>query len=191
MKKLFPFHTVLRCAFLALIVSGCSFDLGGGPSYDEVSSDKARLAFAWRTLAGAKVQHRWAERGEAGYRVERARWDGKGGEQAELMLIEALNAKGLEVPDDPKDELANFTDIVHLQTTFGPLYQSNTAVGPAVWRRFVAGDRSCVILNQRWDGGANTPIVRTLFGYYCAPPGATYTVHDAEATIKTINVKPR
>ena len=173
----------LILCFAAAMLSACGSLGGDEPSYNTVLNTQARLYFDAPALAGALSRHRRAERAESGYRVERARWDAGTGVIAELMLIEALTPKGLEVPDDPKMEVANFSELVRLNATYGELYQSETAMGPAIWRRFVAGDRVCAIFSQRWDDGPGTPAIRTLFGYYCAAPGATFTLQDVQAVL--------
>lgn len=178
----------LRSILFAGLVGACGTLPGDGPSYDPVTANQARLAIATPALANIRAVHLKAVRDKAGYQVERASWDAGRGARAELMLIEALSAKGLEVPEDPRDELINFTGVVEFKANFGELYQSETAMGPAAWRRFVTGDRACVVFSQRWDGGANTPVIRTLFGYYCAAPGAAFTLQDAQSVLRTIRI---
>ncbi|MEX2614880.1 MAG: hypothetical protein WD767_02175 [Alphaproteobacteria bacterium] len=179
----------LTLCFAAALLGACGSLDSGAPSYNTVADTQARLFFDAPALSAAQARHRRAERAESGYRVERARWDAPSGVTAELMLIEALTPKGLDVPDDPKMEAANFPDLVRLKAAFGELYQSETAMGPSIWRRFVAGDRSCVIFSQRWDGGPGTPATRTLFGYYCAGPGDTFTLQDAQAVLLTAGIR--
>lgn len=179
----------LILCFAAVMLSACGSLGGDEPSYNTVLNTQARLYFDAPALAGALSRHRRAERAESGYRVERARWDAGTGVIAELMLIEALTPKGLEVPDDPKMEVANFSELVRLNATYGELYQSETAMGPAIWRRFVAGDRVCAIFSQRWDDGPGTPAIRTLFGYYCAAPGATFTLQDVQAVLLKAGIR--
>ena len=118
----------------------------------------------------------------------RAYWNADRGQRAELMLIEALNAQGLDVPDDPRDEIVNFNSLVDLKASFGEMYQSDTGMGPAAWRRFVAGNRICVIFSQRWNDGPKTPVIRTFFGYYCAAPGETFTLYDAQSLLRTVSI---
>lgn len=180
--------SILFTGLFAGLVGACGALPGEGPSYDPVAANDARLVIAAPALAGIRAVHLKAVRDKAGYRVERARWDSGRGGRAELMLIEALGAKGLEVPEDPRDELINFTTLIDLKTSFGELYQSDTGMGPAVWRRFTGGGRACVIFSQRWDDGPRTPVVRTLFGYYCAAPGATFTLRDAQSLLRTIRI---
>jgi hypothetical protein len=178
----------LLAILFAGFVSACSALPGESPAYDTIAADKARLLITAPALAGVRAVHLKAVRREAGYRVERARWDASAGSGAELMLIEALNPKGLDLPDDPRDELINFITLIDLKARFGELYQSDTGMGPAMWRRFTAGGRACVIFLQRWDDGPKTPVIRTLFGYYCAAPGGTFTLHDAQSVLKTVYI---
>ena len=176
-------------ALLSILFAGLVGAMPGeSPPYDTVAPNKARMLFTAPALAGVRAVHLKAVRGQAGYRVERARWDTGAGGRAELMLIEALNPKGLDLPDDPRDELINFTSLIDLKASFGELYQSDTGMGPAVWRRFVAGDRTCVIFSQRWDDGPKTPVIRTLFGYYCAAPGGTFTLQDAQSLLQSVYI---
>ena len=172
----------------ALLLGACAGS-GEPPPYDAVPAGAARLYFDAPELGGAAARHFHAEHGEAGYSVDRARWDAPGGAAAELMLIETRNPNGLAVPGDPRDEVANFADLVKLKATFGTLYQSETAVGPAIWRRFVAGDKSCVVFSQRWDKGAGTPVERTLFGYYCAAPGVAFDLQDAQGVLRFAGIR--
>jgi hypothetical protein len=176
LRRLAPFG-------LALVLGACA-GTGEPPPYDAVPASAARLSFAAPGLQGEAARHFHADREEAGYTVDRSRWDAPGGAAAELMMIETRNPRGLAVPGDPQDEVANFADLVKLKSTFGTLYQSETAMGPAIWRRFVAGDRSCVIFSQRWDKGPGTPVERTLFGYYCAPSGVPFDLQDAQAVLR-------
>jgi len=178
----------LLSILFAGLVGACGALPGESPPYDTVAPNKARLLITAPALAGVRAVHLKAVRGQAGYRVERARWDTGAGGRAELMLIEALNPKGLDLPDDPRDELINFTSLIDLKASFGELYQSDTGMGPAVWRRFVAGDRTCVIFSQRWDDGPKTPVIRTLFGYYCAAPGGTFTLQDAQSLLQSVYI---
>jgi len=178
----------LLAALIALAAGGCAVFGDDEPTYETVSPHDARLSFAWPALAGASTRFRKAIRAEEGYRVERGRWEMPAGARAELMVIEALGAKGLTTPDDPKAELINFPDAVRLKAAFGILYQSETAVGPALWRRFVAGDRSCMVFSQRWGGGREGPVRRTFFGYYCAAPGTPFTIQDAQQALKTVSL---
>jgi hypothetical protein len=174
----------------ALLLGACSLFGGDGePKYDQLPDVQSRLYFDAPELGGAQVQHFHADRKEAGYTVERARWDAEKGATAELMLIETKNPKGLEVPDDPKGEADKFPDLVKLRASYGKLYQSNTAMGPSIWRRLAAGDHSCVIFSQRWDNGRGTPVTRTLFGYYCAPPGQPFTVQEAQAVLRHAGIR--
>jgi len=186
----YTFKTLLSILFAGL-VGACGALPGDGPSYDPVAASAARLVIDAPALAGVRAVHLKAVRDAAGYRVERSRWESNRGGQAELMLIEALNAKGLEVPDDPRDELINFTTLIDLKASFGELYQSDTGMGPAVWRRFTAGGRACVIFSQRWDDGPETPVTRTLFGYFCDAPGANFTLQDAQSVLRTIRIAAR
>ncbi len=183
----YTLKTLLSIVFAGL-AGACGALPGDSPPYDAVAAKDARLIIAAPAFANVRAVHRKAVRDKAGYRVERARWDAGRGGQAELMLIEALTAKSLDVPDDPRDELINFTALIDLKTIFGQLYQSNTAMGPAVWRRFTAGGRACIIFSQRWGDGPKTPVNRTLFGYYCAASGATFTLRDARAMLRTIGI---
>ena len=122
----------LLSILFAGLVGACGALPGESPPYDTVAPNKARLLITAPALAGVRAVHLKAVRGQAGYRVERARWDTGAGGRAELMLIEALNPKGLDLPDDPRDELINFTSLIDLKASFGKLYQSDTGMGPAV-----------------------------------------------------------
>ena len=178
-------------AGIAIVLSACGSLDSGAPSYDTISAQQARLYFDAPAFSGATGEHRRADRRDSGYAVERAYWENRAGISAETMLIEALQPKGLQVPDDPQDEIANFVELVPLKVTFGKLYQSETAMGPAIWRRFVAGDRSCVIFSQRWDDGPGTPATRTLFGYNCAASGEVFTLQDAQAVLRHAGIRAK
>lgn len=182
----------LLTVLMALAIAGCT--LFGGEStveYEPLPVNQTRLIFSEPTLVEATTSFRVAERTPSGNRIERGRWDGLFGDRAELMLIESKAAKGVNSPEDPRNLIDDFRGLVRLKAAFGDLYQSNTSMGVAVWRRFVAGDRSCLIFSQRWGDGSNTPVPRILAGYYCAKPGGIYTIQDAQATLLTIGIKPQ
>lgn len=177
---------------MALAIAGCT--LFGGKStieYEPISVNQTRLIFSEPMLTEATTRFRVAERTPSGNRIERGRWDGLFGDRAELMLIESHSAKGINSPEDPRDLIDDFRGLIRLKAAFGDLYQSKTSMGVAVWRRFVAGDRSCLIFSQRWDSGSDTPVSRILAGYYCAKPGGTYTIQDAQKTLLKIGIKPQ
>ena len=183
----YTLKTLLSILFAGL-VGACGMFRGEEPSYEAVAATQARLIIDAPAFAGIRAVQLQAVRDKAGYRVERARWNADRGQRAELMLIEALNAQGLDVPDDPRDEIVNFTSLVDLKASFGEMYQSDTGMGPAAWRRFVAGNRICVIFSQRWNDGPKTPVIRTFFGYYCAAPGETFTLYDAQSLLRTVSI---
>jgi len=177
---------------MALAMTGCTlFGGDSGINYTPLPVSQTRLIFSEPTLVEATVSFRVADQTVSGNRIERGRWDGLFDDRAELMLIESLSAKGINSPEDPRDLIDDFRGLVRLKAAFGDLYQSDTVMGRAIWRRFVTGDRSCIIFNQRWDSGPETPVSRTLAGYYCAKPGGTYTIQDAQKTLLTISIKPQ
>lgn len=185
-----PRSAILFAGLLA-ILAGCGFFDDSAIPYKSIPASATRLIFAAPALREATVRFRVAEMIEAGKRIEHGRWDGLRGERAELMLTEALTEAGITAPEDPRALTARFPGLVRLKASFSELYESDTAVGPALWRRFVAGDSSCVIFRQHWDNGSGTAAIRVLSGYYCAPPGGVFTVQDAAATLHTVSVKPR
>ncbi len=192
MMKRIQIKPVVLGAIVGLALAGCAlFGDDSGISYKALPVSDTRLIFAEPALREATAQFQVAQRTASGNRIERGRWNGLFGEQAELMLIETLTSRGVNAPADPRDLIGDFRGLVQLKASFGDLYQSDTGAGPAIWRRFSSGDRSCVIFSQRWDSGPGTPVVRILSGYYCAKPGGTYTIQDAQATLRTISLKPR
>jgi hypothetical protein len=183
---------VIIFSILGIALTGCTlFEDSPDIPYSALPAAGSRLVFNERTLTNASTQFKLASRTLSGNRIERGRWDVASGAQAELRLTETLTSHGINAPADPRDMTGGFADLIQVRASFGELYQSDTGAGPAIWRRFVTGDRSCVIFNQRWDSGEGTPVIRTLAGYYCAKPGGTYTIQDTQRTLRTINVKPR
>lgn len=186
---------LLNCflaVLMVLAIAGCtSFGGESAVEYKSLSANQTRLIFSEPTLVEATTSFRVTERTPSGNRIERGRWDGLFGDRAELMLTDSKSAKGINSPEDPRDLVDDFRGLIRLNAAFGDLYQSNTSMGVAVWRRFVAGDRSCLIFSQRWDSGPDTPVSRILAGYYCAKPGGTYTIQDAQSTLLTIGIKPQ
>jgi hypothetical protein len=190
MTKPYRFRFAVTGAVAGLALAGCAlFGDDAEIPYKALPAAKAHLVFSAPALSGAAVSFRIAEETAAGHRLEHGRWDGRSGARAELMLAENNTGTGISSPADPRDLTGDFPDLVRLEATFGDLYQSDTALGPSVWRRLVAGDRTCVIFRQHWDSGPETPVFRTLTGYYCEKLGGTFTVQDAAAILRTVSVK--
>lgn len=182
------FHSIIPLLAATLLLSGCGGFFGNnGIAYRTESQAGSRLVFAADSLRGATVRYKVAKNLPAGQRIERARWDTRTGIMAELMLTEAPT--GTRKPQDPRDLTGDFPGLIRLNASFGDLYQSETANGTALWRRFVAGDRTCMIFRQDLASRAEVPGSRLLSGYYCAGPGATFTVLDATATLRTVGLK--
>ena len=182
------FYSIIPLLAATILLSACGGFFGDdGIAYRTESPVKARLVFAADALRGAIVRYKIARNPPAGQRIERARWDTRTGIKAELMLIEAPT--GARRPPDPRDLTGDFPGLIRLNASFGDLYESETANGNALWRRFVAGDRTCMIFRQDLAGLAEVPGSRLLSGYYCARPGATFTVLDAAATLRTVGLK--
>lgn len=172
----------------AALLGGCISHFGDpGTGYRFLPADKARLVFAAAPLMAATARYRIADNPPEAHYIERGRWDTRDGIVAELMLVEAR--AGTRMPSDPKDLTSDFPGLIRLNAAFGDLYESETAVGTALWRRFVTGTRTCVIFRQNLTGRPKAPGARVLSGYYCASPGATFTVLDAAAILRAAGLK--
>lgn len=99
--------------------------------------------------------------------------------QASLVLRHSMTDKPLAFPQDPKDAVAYWPDMAWRSLDFQTLYETRNRLGPALWRRFVMGPFTCVMMNQTVGQTA-------LAGYYCSPAAEELSDGQAETVVQSV-----
>ncbi len=130
---------------------------------------------------------------EEGVLEQRRDWRGPPDYPAEAALVLRRQVGAPEKPlvsagdADPMDALAHWPKFQARTPTPQTLYATTNALGPALWRRFLAGPEICLVFHQRFADAADL-VRRSLSGYFCAPPGEALSEGQAETVLQSVRV---
>lgn len=193
------FSILLAC----LVLSGCD-ELGWNPldptmlgassatSYD---APAIMLAFSLPTLNDSASFYDEMFNPETGELQRRRSWRGPPENDVSASLVEVRRLDGGELfaPPEPEDAIRFWQRLINRTIDFEDRYESENAIGPVLWQRFVTGSNICVVFSQGWspDGwpAAGTAPTRHLVGYYCAPSGTALSAGQAETVVRAVRVR--
>ncbi len=153
----------------------------------------ARLSISLDVFDGGSSLYEERPVLEEGVLEQRRDWRGRPDYPAMAALVLRRQIGAPEDPltsagdVDPIDALAHWPDFQARNPTPQTLYATTNALGPALWRRFIAGPEICVVFHQR-VAEADGLVRRSLSGYFCAPPGESLTEGQAETVVQSVRV---
>lgn len=174
---------------VALLGLGACSEMGGKPLDPDYMAPEERgdlptpetLTFALETLADLPPAYQATVLSDPPRADRRKTWQGDQNTQpqASLVLRHAMDETALTFPMDPKEAIKYWPDMGWRSLDFKTLYETENRLGRALWRRFVMGPFTCVVMQQVVD--------RTvLAGYYCAPAGEALSAGQAETVVQSI-----
>ena len=189
---------MLTILVVCLALTACD-ELGWNPldpealardSTNQVGAPAIILAFSLPTLNDSASFDDERVDPETGELQRRRSWRGPPENDVAASLIEIRRVDGGAMPPapDPVEATAYWQRLADRRLDFRDAYESENAIGPVVWQRFIMGSNICVIFSQGWtpDGG---PPRRHLVGYYCAPSGTELSAGQAETVVRSVRVR--
>ena len=184
------FGKVIRGGFLvALLGLGACSELGWNPldpdyippEQDVTLPTPAALAFDLPTLGTLTPVYKATVLADPLRADRRQSWSGDETTepQASIMVRYSMDETPLAIPVDPKDAIAYWPALSWRSLDSQTLYETRNALGPVLWRRFVMGPFTCVILQQTVQN-------KLLAGYYCSPAGEELSEGQAETVAQSV-----
>lgn len=193
-KRLAPICRVLVFG-LVIAVIGCSTSDPLRPKgrIIPISASESRFDFPVSTLASPGRFNLYTSN-NGDYLEETAQWTGKTFKDGEagLLLSEAKAGPPLADPTDPAASFKLWPLLRGKTPTLGKPQQSQNTLGKVDWQRAAIGTSACVLFVQRWAGDAaitDGSRYATLSGYYCNPPGETFSAEAAENVVKALGLR--